>query len=344
MTKSIVSIKKENKLDYYMEHLNKNIDRFKSVEGVIGITLNGGLSRGYGDHLSEVDITIYLVENAFCDFTKGLLKLKEGICKVDKEVYDVKVVEYKKEYERIWSPFVELWDLSYAKILYDPKGHIEKLLETKLEKEMDISNIQRVMFDAWWHYKLAGDIWIYREDAIQGHMMLNESAKAILKSLFIANKEYVPHDKWLVHMIGNLHWLPMGKDELLKALFSTNDLTLDSLIIRQKDIDKIWNAINDYIKEKYFKGLPVDITKKYFYDTLLKLVKFQKISIDEFTKITGLRSLHSDPYAEFLSVDDGYIYIDQKRLLSLDINSMYTWHFDITRAIQNTINKSSNRK
>jgi len=40
------------------------LPRFKEFPGVVGITLNGGLSRGYADHLSEIDVTFY-PQNSF---------------------------------------------------------------------------------------------------------------------------------------------------------------------------------------------------------------------------------------------------------------------------------------
>lgn len=334
MNDKIVNIKKENKLDYYINHLNDNIDLFKNVDGVEGLTLNGGLARGYGDHLSEVDITIYLSEESYLDFTKGLLKLKEGICKINKVVYDIKIVSYKKEFERKWSPIVELWDLSYAKILYDPKKLIEKLIKNKLASKSIIDSIQRSMFDAWWHYKLAGDIWIYREDAIQGHFMLNDAAKGILKSIYIANNEYVPHDKWIINLIGNLKWLPIEKEKLLEQLFATGDMTLKSLKERQKNINTIWKKINDFVIEKYYDNLQVDVTKKYCFDRLVELLKYDFLPIYEFEKIFGLRCLSSDPFAEIVHIKDDKVYIDKEKFKLLDIDSMYSWHYDIVKATQ----------
>lgn len=332
-----VNIKKENKLQFFLNHLEKQMEMFKHIEGVVGITLNGGLSRGYGDHLSEIDLTIYLNQESYKDFNAGVLKFKEGICVIEKILYDIKVVEYNSECQRSMSPFVELWDLNYAKVLYDPKGLIQALIDEKLSSKVFINQIGGPLFDAWWHYRLAGDIWIYREDAIQGHLMLNEAAKSILKSLYIANCEYIPHDKWLVNMLPNLKWIPEEHHTLLEKLFSTGDLTLNSLIKRQRSIDEIWNRINSYDIENNKSCSTVDLTKKSFYERVLSVLQKNSYSIEEFLKICSLRSINSDPFAEFVRIEDGRVIVDKGKFLSLGEESMYSWQYEVVKAVQMTL-------
>lgn len=331
---TIVHINKENKLNDYMNHLYQHLDLFKSIDGVVGITLNGGLSRGYADHLSEIDITIFLNKRAYKIYQEGQLDLKVGICKIHKLIYDIKVVDYDTEKERAWSPIVELWDLSYAKILYDPDKLIEELHKDKLEPKPLFPHVETVMFSPWWHYRLAGDIWIYREDPIQGHMLLNEAAKDILKALYLANDDYVPHEKWIVHLVGNLKWLPFPKEGLLLMLFSTGDLSLDSLIKRQQDLDTIWNQINDYIISKHYDYLPVNLTQKNIYDKLVKVLEYDSLSLHEFKELFGVGCLNSDPLKAFITLRDDTVYIDHEKFYSLTMDSMYKWQFDVTHQVQ----------
>lgn len=337
MNRNIVNVEKENKLGFYLKHLENQMELFRHIKGVVGITLNGGLSRGYGDHLSEVDLTIYLSQESYEDFNSGELQLKEGICVIEKVLYDIKVVEYNSESERSMSPFVELWDLNFAKVLYDPKGLIKELIDEKLSSKVSIDQIGGPMFDALWHYRLAGDIWIYREDAIQGHMMLNEASKSILKSLYIANHEYVPHDKWLVNMLSNLKWIPADKQILLEKLFKTGDMTLNSLIERQRSIDEVWNQINSYVIEENKLCDLVDLTKKVFYERVLSVLQKDSYSTEEFFKICSLRSINSDPFAEFIRIKDGRVSIDKEKFMNLGEESMYTWHYDVVKAVQATL-------
>ncbi|WP_312654249.1 nucleotidyltransferase domain-containing protein, partial [Aminipila sp.] len=70
MKRPYVNLKSENKINDFMLELQNSIKKLKSLEGVIGITLNGGMSRGYVDYLSEIDIVIYLDKENYelCDF------------------------------------------------------------------------------------------------------------------------------------------------------------------------------------------------------------------------------------------------------------------------------------
>jgi MFS family permease len=60
MTRPRVQISARNQSGTLRAHLRGMLPRFTAFEGVVGLTLTGGLSRGYGDHLSEIDVTFYL--------------------------------------------------------------------------------------------------------------------------------------------------------------------------------------------------------------------------------------------------------------------------------------------
>lgn len=60
-----MSINHNNQSDILLGHLNKLLPKLALLKGVVGITLNEGLSRGYADHLSETEITIYLDSDCY---------------------------------------------------------------------------------------------------------------------------------------------------------------------------------------------------------------------------------------------------------------------------------------
>ena len=95
------------------------------------MTLNGGLSRGYADQLSEIDVTIYLTPEAFDAWESGKTPIATGICVLNGQLYDIKYVDCVAEAARGWEP-VTLWDASYAEILYDSQGHLHQLFASKL--------------------------------------------------------------------------------------------------------------------------------------------------------------------------------------------------------------------
>jgi len=323
-------INKENLLDQMMRHLEKNLTNF-IVSGVVGITLNGGLSRGYGDHLSEVDVTVYLDRQAYKLFNEGHLGLPEGICHVDGMLYDMKILSYEEELARDFSIITELWDLSYAKILYDKDDKINKLFQEKLKRSVNSSDAGGILFSAWWHIMLACDIWLYRENAFQGHFMLNEAIKPLMQSLYIMNHEFVPHEKWLVHYLDELKWLPYDFNELMTILLGTSDLTLEGLSKRQDKLMRLYQLIND--KAGY------DLTKKYFVDKIEMLLKKDEYNVDTFDELFGLRSLQSDPFRHFIDRVGDKVIVSKLKFLNINPNQMYEWHYSTVNLVQGQMTK-----
>lgn len=60
MSRPYVTATSTNKLHLFLAELDSRMKDFESLDGVLGITLNGGLSRGYADELSEIDLVFYL--------------------------------------------------------------------------------------------------------------------------------------------------------------------------------------------------------------------------------------------------------------------------------------------
>ena len=111
MNRPQVQIESENKIAALRRHLEKMLPEFKALPGVVGLTLNGGLSRGYADHLSEIDVTIYLTSEAFGDWQSGKPPIAVGITRLAGQLYDIKYVDFNAERVRDWDD-TELWDAS----------------------------------------------------------------------------------------------------------------------------------------------------------------------------------------------------------------------------------------
>ncbi|MBX3001132.1 MAG: hypothetical protein KF893_21595, partial [Caldilineaceae bacterium] len=153
MTRPYVQIKAENQIETLRVHLAEHLPRFVDHDGVVGVTLNGGLSRGYADHLSEVDISLYLTSAAYNAWRHQGSPLTEGVSVVDGQLYDVKFADIAAEERRDWEA-VALWDASYAQILYDPEGRIERMLAEKLAAPPDPVAAGGLMMACWWYFEL----------------------------------------------------------------------------------------------------------------------------------------------------------------------------------------------
>lgn len=328
-----VQIENKNIVNELKEELQKVLPNISQLPGIIGITLNGGLSRGYADELSEIDITIFLETTEFKKWNNEISPITLGITKINNYLYDIKILDYDEEMKKQWGD-IEQWDLSYAEILFDPYKKIKKLFDDKLRKKIDLNKAEGFMMACWWHYKLAGDIWIKRKDPLQGHMMLNEAVNQLVKSLFVANEEFIPHGKWLIHLSYSLEWKPENwKDRILKSL-DTSDFSIAGLKKRQNEIEKLWKEIDKYLNEKYFQ-IPIHIMQKRFFNLLKILIENEPMEIEEWNKHSTINTLNNDPFHKIVKIVGSKIFIDKKKLNNIKPEEMYKWHFEVLDAVRN---------
>lgn len=328
-----VELNSENIVNELLRALDKEIPKIKSIDGVLGITLNGGLSRGYADHLSEIDIVIYLDKDHYDDWQKGNSPMPLGIVKLNGYLYDIKVVNLDHEKDLSWDS-IALWDLSYSKVIFDPKGHIEKLMKDKLSNTSKALEAQGLLWSSYWYYKLAGDIWIHRGDVLQGHFILNKAVSPLIEALFVANNEYIPHEKWLIHMSRTLRWKPENWEQVLTKAISTGDFSIQSLIERQTAIEKIWKEIDLYIINKECPNFKLNITQKGCYDLLQFLVEREIVTVEEWETKASLASLNGDPFYNIVTIEGEKIIIDKEKFLSMNKQDMYSWQYEVLDAVR----------
>lgn len=329
-----VKLQSENNVDLLIHRLHQSLHHFL-VDGVIGILLDGGLSRGYGDHLSEIDLLIYLDAPHFQAYQNSRCPFPLGIAMIDGDLYDVKILDFESEQRKNLSA-VALWDLSYAKILYDPQKRLGAILHQKLTQPLSPASANGLMWEAWWHYKLAGDIWIHRGDVVQGHFVLNLALRPLLSALFIANGEYVPHDKWLIHMSRSLGWLPCDWDALLTQAFSTGNFSIQNLIDRQKSIDQIWNSVNERLCRLQHFDCSLNVTQMDAYQTMLRLTEKDVYTLAEWEAVSSLSALNYEPLRTAFRLADDHVLLDRDRLLNLCPTDMYSWMYEIADAVRKT--------
>lgn len=332
MSRPYVKLDAKNQIGKLLNHLEEELPRFKSLPGVVGITLNGGLSRGYADHLSEIDVTFYLDCNTYQKWNTNKSPIPLGIVKFDGMLYDIKIINYEEEDKREYG-HIELWDLSYAKILFDPHEKIWELFKKKLSVEKEISKAFSLLWECYWNFKLAGDIWINRGDVIQGHLMLNESIKPLIKALFIVNQEYIPHEKWLVHMSRTLNWKPSNWEEKLMKAMDTEKFSIEGLVNRQSIIEQLSNEIDSYIKEKYYPGFTLKGHQKPFYDILRYFVRNESVLMKDWEKISDLEDLNTDPLHMITEICGNKIILNKEKLLSIKPKDLYSWHYEVVRGV-----------
>ena len=269
----------------------------------------------------------------FNKWQKGKAPIPLGIGKIDGILYDIKITTAQTEMCKAYEA-VALWDLSYAKILFDPFGKIDNLLKNKLSAAYDIDQSGAFLWPTYWHFKLAGDIWINREDPLQGHLMLNEAIIPLIKAVFVANKEYIPHEKWLIHMSQTLNWQPDNWLKRLEKAMNPKTFTLESLIQRQDEIRSLYEEIDQYIRVVHYDGFDLACHQKWSYDLLNILVEKGEIPLDEWRTFASVADLNSDPLYHITEIKGGKVVLNKEKLANLTEDDMYTWHFEIINKVQ----------
>jgi hypothetical protein len=341
MTRPYVQIGAPNHLAALRRHLDGVIPRLSVMEGVVGLTLNGGLSRGYADQLSEIDVTIFLTPESFQRWETDRTPITVGICMLDGQLYDIKYVNYDTERERDWEP-VAVWDASYAEILYDPQGLIRQLLTCKLAHRPEPLEAGGLLMSCWWYYELAGTIWIRRGDVMQGQHLFNQAITPLVQALFVANCEYIPHEKWLLHLSRSLEWKPVDWESRLAAALSTGDMSIASLQARQKAIRELWEEIDAHILASETQGLPVHLMQKGVYDHLMLLARQGSMTLQEWQAQTGGGVPNGDPFHPLIMVTQGRITLDQDAFLRLGPAEMYAWHYAVLQAVRAKVARGAN--
>ena len=331
-----VQLQTLNQVKELRAHLDTTLPTLQAHPGLLGITLNGGLSRGYGDQLSEIDVTLYLAPETFAQWQTAQSPFAQGITKLDGQLYDIKVVDFTAEQSKPWASDT-LWDASYAEILYDPDQQLAPLFAERLAQRPPPDEAQGYLMSCWWYFQLAGDIWIHRGDVVQGHHLFNQAVVALLKALFIANGEWIPHEKWLFHLSRTLAWTPEQWPERLQAAMNTGDFTIDSLRRRQGVIAALWTELDTYLIERYWPDLPVHVMQKSFYTLLQQLNQAGSLSHEAWTAASGHSLFNLDPFHKIVTVDEQGVHLQRERLLALQPEAIYAWHFAVAEAVRSSM-------
>jgi predicted nucleotidyltransferase len=333
MSRPYVKIEGPNLAPEYLNTAQAFLPEFIKMDGVVGVTLNGGVSRGYADELSEIDLTVYFESGAFEKLKTGKAPIPFGITMLDGQLFDLKPADIREEEQAEWEQ-VKLWDASYAKILYDPDAKITALLADKLQSKPAPDAADGGLFACWWCFKLAGDIWLKRGDVLQGHMIMNEAVKYLLKVLFLLNSEYIPHEKWLLHMSRTLEWTPPMWEERLEAALLPSDRSPAGLKARQEAITELWSDMDRRLCALSGYTGVLTFRQQRFYQLFKQIAEKKAVTSEAFEKEIGLEYLKYSPCHELFRTEDNMVLFNETALLGITPDQLYEWQYEIIHMLR----------
>ncbi|KAB1185070.1 MULTISPECIES: hypothetical protein [Haloferax] len=331
-TRPSPTIDRQNQVDRLWDHLEATLPRFEALPGVVGVTLNGGISRGYGDELSEIDVTLYLTDTVHEAWVAGRAPIATGITVVDGQLYDIAVERIEAVEEGTWSE-TEQWDRSYAEILSDPDGRLAATFDEHLGSPPGLDHAEGLLFDCWWHFELATTCWVHRRDAVQAHYVLSGAVEPLIKSLFAVNEAYLPHEKWLVNLSRSLSWRPDDWETRLQSAIATGDGSMETVHERRDVIASLWDDVDRYARKQADEDVPVRWMQRTFYRALSSLVESEQVPYEKWDAAFGGGLLAMDPFASVARLDGDTVSLDETALDELTADELYDWHYQVVEAV-----------
>ncbi len=341
-------IKSPNRIQDLLIKTNEIVSEvLQSVNEIMGVVLIGGLSRGYGDELSEIDLKFFLHKKDFEKWMSSGAVFPSGDSLFKGHYVDFDFVCFEDEMDEDWSDY-KVWDASTAKILYDPKGLIRDLFRLKIvfpKKKKEALLMKYILTYGVYFYDLVVQQWQHRGDLLAAHHCLNNALDSLIKTVFLINDEFIPFEKWALNLSYSLPWLPKDWEiRITKAMLVQE--------ISETDVERRKSMIAALFKEVYCKLVgeercDLDWIELIKYEALVTLRQNKRMKLEEFQKrygaSLGASMLVMEPLFSLLSVKEKnggkYVYFDEQKLKTLNWDALLDWDKRLVRKLLETFKK-----
>jgi hypothetical protein len=341
VTRPRPTISSPNQHAAYLHQAREFATRFATLEGVVGVLLTGGVARGYADHFSELDLAVYLARPHFADWTqRAMAPFPEGDSCLDGWHVDFDYYCYEDESAAEWE-HVKRWDRSYAVVLYDPHGLMREMLDRQAvlpEEEKQRLTSQHLIHYGDYLCHLVAPSWVHRGDLPAAHHCLNLALDSLVKTVFLANDELIPFDKWTLNLSYTLEWTPPGWRARVEQALTVRDLSQAEFERRSGLIGELFAECQDKMVGGKAEGLETIEARKL---EMLRAVRERgAMPAPEFEHRFGLRTAIQSPLfhmlhretragAEWLVFDEGRL----QEYAARDFAGFLEWDRALLRAL-----------
>lgn len=229
------NLKTKNKIGELMKLAKKYAKEISFHKGIIGITIGGGLARGYVDEFSDIDLNIYLDSRTFHMWKNKKCPVILGDHYWKGQLSEIEIYDYQEEKKRDWT-LQERWEKKSEIIFKDTNSKIKNLLKEKIiwkdgEKSSSLKFIKEM--SEWYVTELAWH-WIKRGDIVQSHYVLNHSIDWILDYVLIKNNQFIPFAKWKVHYALLAKNKPNNFNKQIRECMKIKEFNEKDVLRRQK--------------------------------------------------------------------------------------------------------------
>lgn len=307
-------ISSKGKYDEMLEEAKKIANELAREGGVIGITLCGGLSRGYADEMSEIDLNLYLENEVYNDWITGIGPIPHNDALWKGNYVDVEFLSFENEVKENWD-LIKKWDASYNVILFDPEKKIEDMF---YERDVFSSREKYQCISEYFRKCVyIGNLvilqWIKRGDPLAANQLISSAISGLIDLLFLANDEYPPYEKWALNYSYSLKWLPKDWKKRISEIILTKEMSVEEVKRRRDLFIKLYKDCWEKIVGKESRNLEfIDIITL---QELQFIVDNSPVSIEKFAESFNIKHLSYEPIYKFTNIitRDGKKYISFNR-------------------------------
>jgi predicted nucleotidyltransferase len=220
----------------------------KFSDEILGAVLVGSASFGISDEFADIDIFVYADEET--------VRRRKAYGKGYNETYKFKGVEVCVDWNSIekleeivgnLKDDESLWVFHNAKILYDPKGLMRKLLKRMKSYP---ENLRREKIFLHFYYTKAFlencKKTILREDFLTTIFLMYKAVDEITYLTYILEGSYVPYPKWRLTLMKKTK---LGKNMLpkIEEILCVKQLTREELTLKLQKLNKIVENLKPHL-------------------------------------------------------------------------------------------------
>ncbi|MCA9955862.1 MAG: hypothetical protein KC434_14130 [Anaerolineales bacterium] len=207
------------------------------TDDIVGIVLLGAITRGYFDHLADIDIALFKKQDS--DFA-----IQDKFFKVDGIEVHIWLSDYESEVASAWD-MPKRWTYAQGEIVFDPEGKTAVLLQEKVPLKEDEKRwlVMSGLTLSEWYINTLTQLWVERGNLISAHQMFDQGLKFFYDLLFGLNDELVADMKWRYFAIEQLKRLPSNFQARIKETMMLHSLTIEELDRRKAAFMAIWEEM-----------------------------------------------------------------------------------------------------
>ena len=225
------------------------IQRLSQREEVIGVAMLGGLGkRDFSDEFSDIDLSVLLEDTKKERFPLPFeFHYTYGDYVAE---FNVNVLVFGQEMDIPWE-HGKIEAYQNARIVYDPQGKFQSLLDRKVvfDEAEAFDRLAWIVQQYRWRAQIHSLRTLRRGYPEGAQYVLNVCLEMLVEGVFLLNKQYMPHCKWV---FARLHALNhFGLYDKFKECLTVTGFSPAEIRGRLSRMDEIFETLLQEIQHEY---------------------------------------------------------------------------------------------